>query len=264
MTKPERLQAERLAVAPMIVHGFFTRRGGASTGVYASLNCGPGSGDRRLAVDANREAAMGSLGLEPGALATLHQIHSADVVTIAAPPGDGAAPKADAMVTDRPGIALGVLTADCAPVLLADPEAGVIAACHAGWRGAHKGVIGATIAAMRSLGADPARIAAAIGPCIGFASYEVDADFAKCFLDLDRDFDRYFAAGREPGKRLFDLAGLVEHQLRQHSVVGIGRIEADTMADPERFFSYRRGRLAGEADYGRQLSAIALTPDRAK
>lgn len=262
MTNPERIEAEVLASQRVVIHGFFTRRGGASAGVYASLNCGQGSDDYRPHVEANRASAMASLGLDADALTTMHQIHGADVVMVTAPPGDDPPAKADAMVTDRPGIALGVLTADCAPVLLADADAGVIAVCHAGWRGAHKGVIGATMAAMRQLGANPARIAAAIGPCIGFASYEVDADFAKGFLDLDRDFNRYFAAGRRTGKRRFDLAGLVEHQIRQHSVTRIGRIAADTLADPERFFSYRRGRLVGDTDYGRQLSVIALAGAR--
>ena len=250
------IRANALAL-PGIAHGFFTRGGGVSGGVYASLNCGFGSGDDRAAVSANRDRAMARLGLAPGALRTVYQVHGHTVATADAAPWPAEPPKADAMVADRPGTALGILTADCAPVLLADTTAGVIGAAHAGWRGALDGVVEATVAAMRARGATPARLVAAVGPCIGEASYEVGPEMQASFIAKDPVNAVYFRPGR--GDRLqFDLTGFVAAVLAR---AGVGTIEVvghDTCAEAERFFSFRRATHRGERDYGRQLSAIAL------
>jgi YfiH family protein len=196
--------------------------------------------------------------VSPGAkLATVHQIHSSTVVTVEAPWRQDARPHADAMVTNRPGLLLGILTADCAPVLFADAEAGVVGAAHAGWRGALAGVTDETVGAMEALGARRERIAAAVGPCIGLASYEVDESFRDRFLDDDRANDRFFTDG-PAGKPHFDLEAYVVARL---SAAGLGKVEAlhlDTYADPERFYSYRRATHRGEADYGRQIAMIGL------
>ncbi len=236
-------------------HGFLGRSGGVSSGLYESLNVGLGSADGRQAVLENRARACAEVA--PGArLVTLHQVHSANVAEAGIWP-DSSRPKADALVTDRPGLALGILTADCAPLLFEDAEAGVIGAAHAGWRGAFSGVIQATVAAMERLGAERARIVAAVGPCIGRKSYEVDAGFRARFEAADPDNAAFFTEGR-PGHALFDLEG---YCLACLAAAGVERAEglgADTLADPARFFSYRRSTLAGEADYGRQLSLIAL------
>lgn len=239
-----------------IRHGFLTRRGGASAGIYASLNVGLGSSDDPAAVRENRLRAVAAVA--PGsALATVHQVHSATVVTIDAPFPDEARPAADAMVTATPGLALGILTADCAPVLLADAAAGVIGAAHSGWKGALHDIAGATVAAMVALGARRARIAAAIGPCIARASYEVDAAFRDRFLSQAASHDIFFSRGK--GNRFqFDLEGLVAMRLAD---AGIGRVESmgiDTYPDGGRWFSYRRTTHRAEPDYGRQLSVIAL------
>ncbi len=241
-------------------HGFLGREGGVSGGIYASLNIGLGSADDLALVAANRARAVAAVA--PGAvLVTLHQIHSADVVTVTAPYPDAAGndqrPRADGMVTDRPGIALGILAADCAPVLFADAAAGVIGAAHAGWRGALYGVCTATLAAMEALGARRERIAAAIGPCIAARSYEVDDAFAARFTAVDPAHDRFFASGRT-GHRQFDLEGFLVAQLAE---AGLRRVEAlgiDTYTAADRYFSYRRTTHAGEPDYGRQVAIIAL------
>jgi YfiH family protein len=237
-------------------HGFFGRRGGVSTGELAGLNVGYGSNDERDSIDENRRLAIGAI-LPRSELATVHQIHSAEVVYADRPwPREGR-PRADALVTDRAMLLLGILTADCAPVLFADPRAGVIGAAHAGWRGALAGVTDSTIDAMVELGASRDRIHAAVGPCIGRKSYEVDDSFRARFLEADGDNDRFFASG--PGeKRRFDLEAYVIHRL---IAAGIGEVEGvhlDTYADADRFYSYRRATHRGESDYGRQLSAIAL------
>ena len=238
-------------------HGFLGRRGGVSAGELAGLNVGYGSNDDRAAIDENRQRAVAAI--DPGAeLATVHQVHSADVVTVEAPWPQDPRPHADAMVTDRPNLLLGILTADCAPVLFADSEAGVIGAAHAGWRGALAGVTDSTIAAMERLGARRTHICAAIGPCIGQPSYEVDEGFRARFVEPDPANARFFA-DEGWGKPHFDLPGYVRHRLL---AAGIGEVEAlnlDTYDDPDRFYSYRRAIHRGEADYGRQLSAIALT-----
>ena len=246
-----------LAALGRVRHGFFTREGGVSGGVFASLNCGFGSGDAIGKVAENRRRAMGRLGVAADALATLYQVHSAEVVTVDQPFAQGAAPRADALVTRTPGLALGILTADCAPVLFADARAGVAGAAHAGWRGALSGVTEATIAAMERLGARRADIAAAIGPCIAQESYEVGPEFRQTFLSADAANDRFFSAGR--GDRFqFDLPGYVAHRLAAAGIGTVGRIAADTCAESELYFSYRRVTLDGGKDYGRDLSAVAL------
>ncbi|MFV0513309.1 MAG: peptidoglycan editing factor PgeF [Jhaorihella sp.] len=248
----EILKSDRLGP---LRHGFFTRRGGASSGIFAGLNCGPGSSDQRAAVAMNRQRAAAALHLDPAELVGVHQVHSADVVTVTGPLSD--APRADAMVTNVPGLALSVLTADCQPVLFADTGAGVIGAAHAGWRGALDGVLEATLAAMEALGARRARTVAVIGPSIGPDAYEVGPEFVSTFLDEDPGNTRFFAGGRGD-RALFNLPGYGLHRLR---AAGIGTAEWTghcTFSDPSRFYSYRRATHANEADYGRLLSAIRL------
>jgi YfiH family protein len=237
-------------------HGFLGRRGGVSTGELAGLNVGYGSSDDRAAIDENRRRAVAAL-LPRAQLATVHQVHSADVVQVDRPWQQDERPRADAMVADRPGLLLGILTADCAPVLLADRQAGVIGAAHAGWRGALAGVTDSTLAAMEKLGASRDRICAAVGPSIGPASYEVDEGFRARFLADDAANARFFADA-PAGKPHFDLPRYVVQRLL---AAGIGEVEAlhlDTYADADRFYSYRRATHRGQADYGRQLSVIAL------
>ncbi|HWK44141.1 MAG TPA: peptidoglycan editing factor PgeF [Stellaceae bacterium] len=249
---------ETLGGLPGIRHGFFTREGGVSEGLYRSLNCGFGSGDATDRVAENRARAMRALDLPPAALVGVHQIHSATAVTVQAPWPHTENPRADALVTDRPGVALGILTADCVPVLLADAEARVIGAAHAGWKGALGGVLEATVAAMGRLGARPSAIHAAIGPAIGGASYEVGPEFPDRFLAQDSANARFFKPAARSGHFLCNLPAYVEDRLRR---LGCGVIEAsglDTLGDEAHFFSYRRITLRGEADYGRGLSAIAL------
>ena len=242
-----------------IRHGFFTREGGVSLGIYASLNCGAGSADAPAAVVENRRRAMAMLDLPEQALVGVHQAHTAQVVTVDAPwPAGERPPVADGLVTTRPGLALGILTADCAPVLLADRRQGVIGAAHAGWKGALGGVLDNTIAAMVALGATPASIVAALGPCIGQRSYEVGADFPLPFLAEVADNADFFAPGQRSGHYLFDLPGYVSRKLARLGVQDVTRVPADTCRDHRRFFSYRRATLAGEPDYGRQLSVIVL------
>ena len=251
--RAEAPEAITSAVLP-VRHAFLTRRGGVSGGLYASLNCGRGSDDDPEAVAANRALAAEALGVAPAALATVHQVHSARAVVLreAGPP-----PEADALATDRPGLALGILTADCAPVLLADAEAGVVGAAHAGWRGALGGVIEAAVEAMVGLGARPGRIAAAVGPCIGPAAYEVGPELEARFTAHDPASARFFHA--PAGRRAhLDLPAYALHRLRG---AGVARAEWTghcTHADPARFFSYRRSRRAGEPDYGRLLSVVRL------
>ena len=237
-------------------HGFLGRRGGVSAGDLAGLNVGYGSSDDRSAIDENRRLAVAAL-LDRAELATVHQVHSAEVVQSNRPWPQDQRPRADAMVTDRPNLLLGILTADCAPVLFADHHAVVVGAAHAGWRGALAGVTDATIAAMERLGARRENIHAAVGPCVGQASYEVDEAFRSRFVEADADNARFFVAG-PAGKPHFDLEAYVVHRLL---AAGIGEVEAlnlDTYAQPDRFYSYRRATHRGEADYGRQLSAIAI------
>ena len=236
-------------------HGFFTRKGGASSGVFQGLNCGPGSSDQTGIVAINRGRVAEAMGVAPDALQTVHQVHSSDVVTMTGPLADR--PKADAMVTAVPGLALGILTADCQPVLFADPRAGVIGAAHAGWRGAVGGVLEATLVAMEALGAKRADTVAVVGPCISQAAYEVGPEFFDTLRDEDAENVRFFAGGLGD-RMLFDLPGYGVHRLR---AAGVGHAEWTrhcTFADSERFYSYRRTTHAGEPDYGRLISVIRL------
>jgi YfiH family protein len=237
-------------------HGFFTRRGGASSGVYAGLNCGPGSFDQREAVAMNRARVAAALDVAPTRLLSLHQVHSATVV-VAGAEGWAERPEADAAVTVTPGVALGVLTADCAPVLFADTQAGVVGAAHAGWRGALDGVLEATLDAMVGLGAERGRIRAAVGPTISQRAYEVGQEFFERFRDEAAGYERFFAPA-EGGRLRFDLPGFVLLRLRAAGAGAAEWIGRCTHSEPERFFSYRRTTQAGEADYGRLISAIRL------
>lgn len=242
------------ALSPF-THGFFTRKGGASSGIFQGLNCGPGSSDQCEAVAINRERAAAALGLAPAALAGVRQVHSADVVTVTGPMAE--VQRADALVTATPGIALTVLTADCQPVLFADPEARVIGAAHAGWRGALGGILEATVDAMEALGARRAAIRAVIGPTISQRAYEVGPEFLDAFLAEDEGYGRFFAGGTGDRPH-FDLPAFGLHRLRGY---GVGQAEWThhcTYSDPERFYSYRRSVHRHEADYGRLLSAIRL------
>lgn len=237
-------------------HGFFTRKGGASSGIFAGLNCGPGSSDLSEVVAINRARVADAMGVPAENLVTVHQVHSADVLTVTAPVA-GERPRADAMVTATPGIALGILTADCQPVLFADAKAGVIGAAHAGWRGTFDGVLEATVDAMERLGAAREDISAVIGPTISQTAYEVGPEFFETFTDNDRDNARFFINGQN-GRYLFDLPAFGLSRLR---AAGVGHAEWTrhcTYRDPERFFSYRRTTHAGEADYGRLISVIRL------
>jgi YfiH family protein len=245
----------RRAPAITAPHGFLGREGGVSAGLHASLNVGMGSADDPACVTENRRRALAAVA--PGArLVTVHQVHGRVAIEAGDWP-DSARPHADALVTDRPGLALGILTADCAPVLFHDPHAQVIGAAHAGWKGALVGILEATVEAMERLGARCERIAAAIGPTIGRRSYEVDDTFVARFSDADPGNARFFTAGR-PGHAFFDLEGYCLHRLANAGLVTVEALGVDTLAQPDRYFSYRRATLAGEPDYGRQLSLIAL------
>ena len=250
------IQTSALADLDGVQHRFFTRHGGVSAGLYSSLNCGYGSGDDPNNVSENRRRAAATFALGETDLLTVHQIHSTDVLTIEdqrwTSPG---APKADALVSDRPGVVLGVLAADCAPVLLADGAAGVIGAAHAGWKGALGGVAEATIAAMERLGARRERLRAAIGPCIGRDSYEVGPEFPAPFLARDEASAAFFRAAPRAGHFLFDLAGYLERRIAEAGVTA-SVTGHDTLAGIDDFFSYRRNTLSGMRDYGRGLSAI--------
>ena len=251
--------SQALSEAGGISHGFFTRRGGVSQGIYASLNCGYGSMDDRACVGENRRRAMAALGAKRAEPVTVYQVHGPDVVEVVDPwPWDGA-PKADGMVTRQRGVPLGIMTADCAPLLFADTQAGVVGAAHAGWRGARAGIAEATVAAMEGLGAVRGAIVAAIGPAIGPASYEVDTGFRQAFLDDATGNASYFQAGARDGHFLFDLPRYLVDRLGRMGLGAVDDMGGDTYADAARYFSYRRTTHAGEPDYARQLSAIMLT-----
>lgn len=241
-----------------VQHGFLGRRGGVSRGLHSELNVGLGSDDERAAVIENRARAAAAV-MPSAALATLYQIHSADVVTVTEAFADEARPRGDAMVTDQPGLLLGILTADCVPVLFSDPRAGVIGAAHAGWKGAIGGVTDATLDAMEALGARRDQVVAAIGPCIARKSYEVSDEFLVRFVSDDPENERFFAGGK-PGHHYFDIAGYVTDRLARAGVTQIETLGLDTVSDPARFFSYRRATLNAELDYGRQISLIGLHP----
>ena len=250
------VEAYRADLLGDVPHGFLGRRGGVSSGVCAGLNVGLGSSDDREAVLANRRLAVDAV--LPGApLLTLYQIHSAIAVPVTEPFPDEARPHADALVTDRPGLLLGILTADCTPVLFADPKAGVVGAAHAGWKGALGGVVENTVAAMEKLGADRSRIRAAIGPTIARKSYEVDDAFFGRFIEADGENERFFSGGRE-GHHQFDLEGYVVSRAAAAGVVRVQALGLDTYSNPELFFSYRRSTHRAEPDYGRQIALIGL------
>ncbi|MEQ8440460.1 MAG: peptidoglycan editing factor PgeF [Alphaproteobacteria bacterium] len=248
-----------------IAHGFFTRAGGVSGGMYAGLNIGIGSSDDPENVAQNRALAAESLGVSADGLISLYQVHGDRVEMVERPFGPDDRPRADGAVTATPGLALGIATADCAPVLFADPGNGVVGACHAGWKGAFLGIVEATVAAMERAGADRAAIRGVLGPCIHQKSYEVGPEFRDRFLAEDAAHDRFFAPSDRDGHYRFDLPAFVLFRLAQSEIGAIDHVAADTYADPDRFFSYRRAthreerNSFGEIDYGRLLSAIALT-----
>lgn len=247
-----------LARLRSVRHGFFSRIGGVSEGIYAAKNCGFGSGDKPDNVARNRARCIAEMADGGAALVTANQIHSAKALIVDAPWQPEGSPKADAMATKRPNIALGILTADCAPVLFGDGEAGVIGAAHAGWKGALGGVLEATVEAMVSLGAAPRRIVAAVGPCIAQASYEVGPEFRDRFLNVELANARFFKDGERPDHPRFDLKAYIADRLGR---LGLAEIEIDghdTVAEEDLFFSYRRATLRGEKDYGRALSAIMI------
>jgi hypothetical protein len=252
------LTAPNLSALDGISHAFFTRRGGVSRGIYESLNCGIGSDDDPEAVKENRARASAAIGAAPDRFLTPYQIHSAEAFVVDEPfaPGpDG--PQADALVTNRPGIAIAVSTADCVPVLLADPQAGVIAAVHAGWRGALGGVLESALEAMRGLGAETGRVQAAIGPAICTSAYEVGEEFRDSFLKEDPASERFFSPGKS-GRPHFDLPSYVGARLEKAGTSDVSTIRLCTYSEAERLFSFRRTTHLGETDYGRQVSAIML------
>ena len=234
-------------------HGFFTRRGGVSAGIFKGLNCGMGSSDQDDIILLNRKLVAEAMGVHLDDLVTIHQVHSADAVTVSH--ANDATGQADAVVTNTPGIALGILTADCAPILFADDKANVVAAAHSGWKGALSGIIESTVAAMEKLGANRSDIKASIGPCISQRNYEVGPEFFDSFMAEDPDLSRFFAQGN--GDRMqFDLPSFCLHQLRASGLQDVNWIGHCTYADPDRFFSYRRTTHLKEADYGRLISVI--------
>ncbi|MEQ8247582.1 MAG: peptidoglycan editing factor PgeF [Alphaproteobacteria bacterium] len=252
------IRSDPLAAAPGVRHAFFTRRGGVSTGIYASLNCGRGSDDVPDRVRANRARVLDLIGVPTGSLNTVHQVHGTDVAhATGAWPAEP--PVADGVVTNTPGVVLGILTADCAPVLFADSQAGVIGGAHCGWRGTLSGVAERVIDRMVELGARPGNISAVVGPTIAQSSYEVSADFEATFLAEDQEANRFFTEG-SPGHAQFDLPGYVMHRLRRAGLGSVAWSGHDTYALENDFFSYRRATHRSESDYGRQISAIALAP----
>jgi purine-nucleoside/S-methyl-5'-thioadenosine phosphorylase / adenosine deaminase len=252
------IQSDLLAPVESISHGFFTRDGGVSTGIYAGRNCGLGSDDLRSHVIENRGRVADDLGVDRQKLLTVHQIHSAKVHTVTHPWERDAAPEADAMVTNQPGIGLGILTADCTPVLFADEQADVIGAAHAGWKGAFGGVLEATLEAMIELGASRNTIVAVVGPCISQANYEVGREFAENFVAKDQEYAAYFIDSARVGHHYFDLTKFTTDLLLAQGLSAVETLNKCTYADAQKYFSYRRTTHAGEPDYGRQISAISL------
>lgn len=250
------IQSARLAAAPGLRHAFFSREGGVSQGIYAGLNAGVGSNDDPAHVAENRRRMAQTLGVAPSHFLTVHQVHSPDVV-VATGPWTGERPRADALVTQVPGLAIGATAADCGPVLFADPTARVIGAAHAGWKGALTGVLESTLGAMETLGASRTNTIAAIGPLIRQPSYEVGAEFVMRFTDFDPAYARFFAPSVRPSHAMFDLGGFIHARLEK---AGVGMID-DTGIDTypsEQFFSYRRTTHRGELDYGRHVHSIVL------
>jgi YfiH family protein len=253
------IEAPALASLPGIRHAFFTRQGGVSEGLYGSLNGGLGSSDDPGNVRENRTRMAKALGLGPDALISVHQVHSPDAVMVKGP-WNGERPRADAMVTDVPGVALGITTADCGPVLFADAAATVVGAAHAGWRGALTGVLESTLLAMEGLGAERGRIVAVLGPTISQDAYEVGADFKTRFLDEDEANARFFRPGDRPGHDHFDLPAFIAARLGRAGIGTVVDLGLCTYSDHERFYSFRRTTHRAEPDYGRLISAIALAP----
>jgi polyphenol oxidase len=260
MVTPDKMMlcASSLGAIDGLRHGFFTRQGGVSGGIYASLNCGPSSRDDTANVAENRARVAEILGVKPDRLLSLSQQHSAEAVTVKKPWDGAKTPEADAMVTSTPGLALGVLTADCAPVLFADGEAGVIGAAHAGWRGALSGIVEATVKAMEKLGAAPERITAVIGPTISQKAYEVGSQYLEQFLAEEPGSGPFFVTDEASGEPHFDLPGYVGERLARAGVGQIADLGLCTYCEETRLFSYRRSQHHGEEDYGRQISAIVL------
>jgi YfiH family protein len=254
------VECETLARGPGIRHGFFGRQGGVSQGIFASLNCGYGSNDAPELVRENRTRAGRHLGVAHDKVVTLYQIHSPEALVVRHVWPRDASPKADAMATAEPGIALGILTADCAPILFADPEARVIGAAHAGWKGALTGIIEAAVGAMERIGARRERIVATIGPCITQPSYEVGDEFRTRFVEADGNNAGYFSEGRRAQHWQFDLPGYVRARLERVGLASVGAIARCTYAEEADYFSFRRTTHKAEPDYGRNLSAIVLTP----
>ena len=252
------LQSTRLSALAGVRHGFFTRSGGVSQGVYASLNGGVGSSDNPANVTENRARMAAALDVKPERFLTAYQIHSPDVIVAETPWPQDARPRADAIVTRVPKLGIGISTADCGPVLFADPQARVIGAAHAGWRGALTGVLEATVEAMERLGADRSRIVAAAGPMIHQPNYEVGPDLVERFRADDKDNARFFTPGR-PDRSMFDLPGYVTARLKRIGLGGADNLAICTYGDPERFYSYRRTTHRREPDYGRHVNAIALS-----
>lgn len=251
------IEADALRL-PGVAHGFFTRGGGHSTGIFASLNCGLGSGDDPDIVKMNRDVVARALGVGDGQLVTAHQVHSAKAVEVTEPWPTAARPQVDGLVCRTPGVAIGVLTADCGPVLFADAAARVIGCCHAGWKGAVGGVAEATIVAMEALGAQRGRMVAVLGPTIAQASYEVGPEFPAPFLAQDAGNAALFVPSTRLGHFMFDLPRYIRQRLKAAGLAAVHDLALDTCADEARFFSYRRATTRGEKDYGRLVSAIAL------
>ncbi|MCL4765949.1 MAG: peptidoglycan editing factor PgeF [Hyphomicrobiaceae bacterium] len=255
----EVVRADSLSGLAGISHGFFTRQGGVSTGLYGALNCGLGSGDEPRLVRENRARVARALAAPRDEVMTLHQVHSATALVVDEPFAPGKLPRADALVTRTPGLVIGALAADCTPVLLAEPRARVVAAAHAGWRGALGGILEAAVEAMIGLGAERSRIHAAIGPCISQHAYEVGPEFESEFLGADPRNAQFFSRDAAPARPRFDLPGYVEHRLSQAGLAVVERRSPCSYGNESLFFSYRRATHRKEPDYGRQISAIVLT-----
>ena len=255
----EPFTADSLTNVPGIRHGFFTRLGGTSRGLYQSLNCGAGSDDDRVCIIQNRTRVAQHLGSVHDDVVTLYQVHSTDALVVDAPVPRDALPKADALVTAKRGLVIGVLTADCTPVLFADGKSGVVAAAHAGWRGALTGVLESTVRTMETLGARPADIRAAVGPCISQRAYEVGPEFEAEFLARDPANAKFFVRKNRDSKPHFDLPGFVNHKLQVLGLATIENFAPCTYENESLFFSYRRSQHKKQPDYGRQISAIVVT-----
>ena len=253
------IKVPELEAMQHIAYGFFTREGGVSSGIYKGLNLGLGSNDDRKDVLENRRRVAENLGTTPEQLITPYQIHSARVLSISAPFAEGDDRQADALVTSTPGLAIGILTADCGPILFADPDNNVIGAAHAGWQGALGGILPNTVEAMKKLGADPANITAVMGPMISQQAYEVGPEFGLRFLEQSQGNQRFFAPSANPLRSMFDLPAFIKAQLDQLGLKQVIDLKQCTYADADRFFSYRRTTHNRESDYGRQISTIMLT-----